>query len=74
MPINITINNITGASPYDVYLCDNGTPPFCVYISTITPPLPYNFIVPEILSTMSSFKLKIVDDDGCETIQLLNLP
>lgn len=76
MPIEVTINDITGASPYDIYLCDSGTPPVqCVYIDTITSPsLPYTFDVPVIMNTMTSFKLKIVDDNECSTLQPLNLP
>lgn len=76
MPIEITINNITGASPYDIFLCDTGTPPVqCVYIDTITSgDLSYTFEVPSIMESMTSFKIKVVDDNDCSTLQLLNLP
>jgi hypothetical protein len=44
MPIQITINAMTGSSPYDVYLCDSQIIN-CFYITTITS-LPYVFDVP----------------------------
>ena len=45
MPTNININNISGATPFNVYLCDefNIT---CIYIDTVpSSSLPYNFQV-----------------------------
>ena len=65
MPTTITINNITGSSPFNIYLCDS-TNVTCVYINTIpSSSLPYNFEVPSVLSSLSSFNLKIVDIAGC---------
>ncbi len=69
MPIDITINNITGASPYDVYVCDDPVST-CIYINTITI-LPYQFEVPSIMSSNTVFNLKIVDSNGCLTYQTL---
>jgi len=71
MPIDITINNISGASPYDVYLCDNPVT-FCVYIDTISS-LPYLFEVPSVMSNDNNFNLKIVDNNGCISYQYLNV-
>jgi hypothetical protein len=71
MPIDITINNISGASPYDVYLCDNPVT-FCVYIDTISS-LPYLFEVPSVMSNDNDFNLKIVDNNGCISYQYLNV-
>jgi len=71
MPIDITINNISGASPYDVYLCDNPVT-FCVYIDTISS-LPYLFEVPSVMSNDNDFNLKIVDNNGCISYQYLSI-
>jgi hypothetical protein len=71
MPIDITINNISGASPYDVYLCDNPVS-VCVYIDTVSS-LPYVFQVPSLMSNDNDFNLKIVDNNGCTTYQYLSI-
>ena len=71
MPIDITINNISGASPYDIYLCDNPVT-FCVYIDTISS-LPYVFEVPSLMSNDNDFNLKVVDNNGCSVYETLIL-
>jgi len=71
MPIDITINNISGASPYDVYLCDNPVS-VCIYIDTVSS-LPYVFQVPSLMSNDNDFNLKIVDNNGCTTYQYLSV-
>ena len=68
MPTNININNISGATPFNVYLCDefNIT---CVYINTIpSSSLPYDFQIPIIMEGQVSFNLKVVDNNGCTSI------
>jgi hypothetical protein len=68
MPTNININNISGATPFNVYLCDefNIT---CVYINTIpSSSLPYNFQVPSIMEGQLSFNLKVIDNNGCISV------
>ena len=71
MPTDITINNITGASPYDIYLCDNPVT-VCVYIDTVSI-LPYQFEVPQIMSNENDFNLKIVDNNGCTIYETLTI-
>lgn len=68
MPTNININNISGATPFDIYLCDESNIT-CVYINTIpSSSLPYDFQVPTIMETQTSFNLKVVDNNGCTSI------
>jgi len=68
MPTNININNISGATPFNVYLCDESNIT-CVYINTIpSSSLPYNFQVPSIMEGQVSFNLKVVDNNGCTSI------
>ena len=59
MATTITINSITGASPFDVYLCDYPTT-ICIYIDTINT-VPYTFNVPPAMESQTSFVLKIID-------------
>ena len=64
MPIEITINGITGTSPYDVYVCDP-TNVVCVYIDRLdTMDITNTFDMPEILSSITTFNVKVVDKDG----------
>jgi hypothetical protein len=68
MPTNININNISGATPFNVYLCDefNVT---CIYIDTVpSSSLPYNFQVPSIMEGQVSFNIKVVDNNDCTSI------
>ena len=71
MPTVITLNNVTGASPFDVYLCDNPITT-CVYITTISS-LPYSFNVPGLLQTQDDFTIKVVDNNNCEITQILTI-
>jgi len=46
MPTTITVSNITGSTPFDVYLCLSGGSP-CYYITSVdSGDLPYDFTVP----------------------------
>jgi hypothetical protein len=68
MPTNINISNISGATPFNVYLCDD-TIITCVYIDTIpSSSLPYDFQVPSIMEGQVSFNLKVIDNNGCTSI------
>lgn len=63
MPINVTINAITGQSPYDIYICQpDGTS--CFYINTITT-LPYSFDIPSPYDLGDEYMLKVIDDNTC---------
>jgi hypothetical protein len=65
MPTFITINNITGSTPFDVYTCDS-TYTTCVYISTITSSnIPYQFQLPFIQEGMTPIGVKVIDNNGC---------
>jgi hypothetical protein len=65
MPTTITVNNITGSTPFDVYLCLSGGSP-CYYVKSIgSGELPYNFSVPKPIQDFSYYCLKVVDVNGC---------
>lgn len=63
MSVQVTINSITGQSPYDVYICQTGGTG-CFYMTTITT-APYIFDIPTPYNTSSSYMLKLIDDNGC---------
>jgi hypothetical protein len=63
MPKVLTINDITGASPYNIYLCDNPVT-LCVYVNTVTT-LPYSFEIPQLLVNQNDYTLKVEDSNGC---------
>lgn len=69
MPTTITINGISGTSPFDIYLCDNPVTT-CIYINTISS-TPYSFDVPIILDGQDDFNIKVIDNNDCETITIL---
>ena len=72
MPTQITINSISGVSPYDVYLCDNPITT-CIWIDTIiSSQLPYIFDVPSILESQTIFNLKVIDNNNCQVISYLD--
>lgn len=71
MPKTVTINNITGETPYNIYLCDNPITT-CVYIDTIST-LPFNFEIPTIMESQNDYTLKVVDDNNCINLTILTL-
>jgi hypothetical protein len=63
MAVQVTINSITGQSPYDIYICQSGGTN-CFYITTISS-TPYIFDIPAPYNTSSSYMLKIIDTNNC---------
>ena len=65
MPTDITINNISGSTPFDVYVCDTGYTS-CIYVSTISSgDFPYTFEIPQVYSSLTDFIVKVVDNNDC---------
>lgn len=69
MPSKITINNITGATPFDIYVCDNPITT-CIYIDTIST-LPHEFDIPSIMENQDDYNLKVIDNNNCITFLTL---
>lgn len=63
MALQVTINSITGQSPYDVYICQTGGTG-CFYISTISS-APYVFDIPPPYDSSTVYMLKVIDNIGC---------
>ena len=59
MAVQVTISNITGQSPYDIYICQTGGTS-CFYMTTITS-APYIFDIPAPYNTSDAYMLKIID-------------
>lgn len=63
MPVKVTISNVTGLTPYDIFICQtDGTN--CFFISTQST-FPYEFDIPEPNDTWTSYMLKLVDSNDC---------
>jgi hypothetical protein len=71
MPTVVTINDISGTTPYDVYICDYPETQ-CIYIDRINTS-PFDFEIPTIMLNFTEFTLKIVDSSGCEVTTNLTL-
>lgn len=63
MAIQVTIDSITGQSPYDIYICQTGGTG-CFYMTTISS-VPYSFDIPAPYNTSDAYMLKIIDSIGC---------
>lgn len=63
MSKSISIDSVTGTSPYDVYICDD-TATNCFYITTISS-IPYTFEIPVPYDQLTTYILKLVDANGC---------
>jgi hypothetical protein len=73
MPTNITINNVTGTQPFDVYVCDSPITT-CIYVATInTVDIPYSFNIPPVYSSLTEFVVKVVDNNDCIVTDTLNI-
>lgn len=71
MPTDVTINDVSGQTPFNVYICNTGYTT-CVYINTITSgDLPYTFEVPSLFTTAVNFTLRVVDDNSCEINEVI---
>ena len=65
MPTTITVSNITGSTPFDIYLCITGGTP-CYYIASINSgDLPYSFSVPTPIQDLPGYDLRVTDSVGC---------
>lgn len=63
MITQVTISDITGQTPFDVYICQSdGTG--CIWISRIDS-APYTFNIPKPYDVYNSYMLKIIDNVGC---------
>lgn len=65
MAVQVTINDISGQTPYDIYVCQvDGSG--CFYISTITDSsFPYVFDIPAPNDTSANYMIKAIDANGC---------
>jgi hypothetical protein len=74
MSCQIQINSISGTSPFDIYMCDTGLVQ-CIFIETVTSPTyPITLTTPTTLVGTTSFIIKIIDGNGCETFYPYSQP
>lgn len=65
MEVQVTINNITGQTPFDIYVCQvDGSG--CFYISTITnASFPFTFEIPAPYNSSPNYLIKAIDANNC---------
>jgi len=67
MEIDVTIDELTGASPFDVYICDINQFT-CLYVETIeSAPFTFNILHP--FNIHPCYKVKVIDNNGCIIIR-----
>lgn len=59
MQLQVTIFDITGKTPFDIYVCE-GNGQNCLYINTIET-RSYQFIIPSPYNLLDTYVLKVVD-------------
>jgi len=65
MAVQVNINDITGSTPYQVFICQTVNTG-CFFVSEITDnDLPYVFDIPAPYNNSDSYLLKIIDNFGC---------
>jgi hypothetical protein len=60
--IKVSINGITGQSPYDIYVCQSSIND-CIYINTISGTT-YSFDLPKPFDNNVEYILKVIDNNG----------
>jgi hypothetical protein len=73
MPSLVTVSNIVGTTPYEIYLSVSGSATYYYIDSISSVQLPYNFTVPIPLQNNLSFCLRVVDNDGCIITNCFNV-
>lgn len=63
MGIEVSITNISGQSPYDIYVCQSGGTD-CFYITT-TSDTSYTFDIPDPYDNSTTYTIKIIDSNDC---------
>ena len=63
MTLQVTIYDITGQTPYDIYICQ-GDGTGCFYMATIST-VPYVFDIPSPYNSSTQYMLKVIDNNGC---------
>lgn len=69
MSKTVDITAITGGTqPYDVWVCEDCSANVCQYITTINDSdLPYDFTLPSNFENLSSYTIRIIDNNNCIT-------
>jgi hypothetical protein len=63
MPTEVSLTNIVGQSPFDIYVCQSGGTG-CFYVET-TLSSSISFEIPKPYDNANAYTIKIIDDNGC---------
>lgn len=67
----ITINTISGSSPYDIYVCDINEITCVLSLTGVTTPPPsINLTIPSAFTYSPVVLIKIIDSSGCTTTEI----
>lgn len=73
MSKQITITNLNGSEPYNIYLCDN-TYNNCIYMTTINDvDIPYSFLIPGVFESFTEVGVKAIDNNNCQIKNTVNI-
>jgi hypothetical protein len=69
MAKTVDITAITGGTqPYDIWVCEDCSSNVCQYITTVNDAdLPYDFTLPSNFENLSSYTIRIIDNNDCIT-------
>lgn len=69
MSLQISIDGLSGTSPYNIWICDNPETT-CIYITTIDS-APITFDVPPALIYQNDWLVKSIDSNNCVSTIIL---
>ena len=71
MPLQVTIDSLSGNSPFNIWVCDNPETT-CIYVDTVDS-APVVFNIPEPLIYQNDWIIKSIDDKNCVSSIILTL-
>lgn len=69
MSTQVNITGFSGTTPFYIYVCDSGFTS-CFYVDSGST-TPKSVIIPAPYDTLQSFGMKIIDDNNCETTNII---
>ena len=69
MNSEVTIQNITGTEPFDIWICNYcGPNETCIYVATLGDgDIPFTFTLPPSFQNVSSYCVKVIDGNECDS-------
>jgi hypothetical protein len=71
MPLEVIVNGLSGATPFNIWICDNPETT-CIYVDTVTGAT-LTFDVPQALIYQNDWIIKSIDNNNCVSTTILTL-